>query len=172
MNAFRNLAQSLMRAADLDLPELRRLAWGWQTLVRPGGERLRPDNLARMLEGLPVPVRDELDAHAACIALLPSALWGAGTFGDDRVGGLLRHYGRIEERSPFAWVRTWSGLPNDMLAAQLGIKPGRLRELRRAQWSDHAADDELVLDLAGLGAWLGSHAVRVERASCTGAIQV
>ncbi len=169
MNAFRTLAETLMQAADLDLPELRRLVWGWQGLVRPGGERLRPDSLARMLEGLPVPVCDELDAHAACIAMLPSALWG--TFGDDKVSGLLRHYARIEARSPFAWVRAWSGLPNDMLAAQLGVKPGRLRELCRAKWSDHTADDALVLDLAGLGAWFGSNAVRVERASCTVVIQ-
>lgn len=168
MNAFHTLAQSLMRAADLDLPELRRLVWSWQGLIRPGGERLRPDSLVRMLEALPVPMCDELDAHAACIALLPSALWG--TFGDDKVSDLLRHCFRVEERSPFAWVRTWSGLPNDMLAAQLGIKPGRLRELRRAQWSEHATDDGLVLELAALGSWVGSHAVRVERAPCAGTI--
>lgn len=171
MSTFHTLAETLMQAADLDLPELRGLTWGWQTLVRPGGERLRPDSLARMLEGLPVPVCDELDAHAACIALLPSALWGRGTFGADKVADLLRHCFRVEERSPFAWVRTWSGLPNDMLAAQLGVKPGRLRELCRAPWSDRAADGGLVLDLAGLGAWFGSNAVRVERAPCTEAIQ-
>ena len=56
MNAFHTLADTLMQAADLGLPELRRLVWGWQGLVRPGGERLRPDSLARMLQGLPVPM--------------------------------------------------------------------------------------------------------------------
>ncbi|TXH38606.1 MAG: hypothetical protein E6Q92_09920 [Burkholderiaceae bacterium] len=162
MNTIRTLADTLVHTSSLDLQGVRRLAWFWQGLITPGAERTSPENFAKLYTGEPAPAHDAVMTCAGLIALLPASLSARPLMGE-RVRDILLNYNAMEKKSPFALVRTWSGLPNNLLAAQLEMKPGRLRELCRAQWCHHSADSAFIAELACLGLWFGGNAVSISK---------
>lgn len=172
-NTFKPLAKALMHATGLDLNQVRRLVWGWQSLADPQGERIASDAIARLFDGLPVTDRDEMFAHAAVIAVMPAVVDGSEQrckpFGPDKVANILARSGSAGAMSPWRFVRAWSDESIADLARELGLERRTLRRLDEGHWTGAADSGPLVEALADLGMWFGANAVSLSEIPCEAA---
>lgn len=165
MPPFKNLAHVVTEAAgDLDLIQLKRLILCWQGVAHPGEDRIAGDSVARLLNGQPVPERDELVCYAALIAVLPTILdkpsLQRAFFKDDKVLNILAAYGNLCRMSPWRFVRIWAGEDLADFARALGLERRTLRRLEEAAWTSGVhMSDSLLATLADLGRWFACNAV-------------
>lgn len=167
MTPFKNLAHVVTEAAGgLDLQQLRRLVWCWQGVAHPGEDRIAGDSVARLLNGQPVPKRDEMIAYAALISVLPTILdkpsLQRAFFKDDKVLNILAAYGSLCRMSPWRFVRIWAGEDLADFARALGLERRSLRRLEEAAWTCGPVSDTLLAALADLGRWFASNAVSLD----------
>lgn len=172
-NTLKPLAKALMHAAGLDLNQIRRLVWGWQSLADPQGERIASDALARLFDGLPVTDRDEMFAHAALISVLPAVVDGSAQrwkpFGNDKVLDILARSGSAGAMSPWRFARVWADENIADLAQELGLERRTLRRLDECHWGGAADSGPLVEALADLGMWFGANAISLGEIPCEAA---
>lgn len=165
MTPFKNLADVVTEAAGgLDLVQLRRLILCWQGVVLVGEDRIAGDSVARLLDGQPVPERDETIAYAALISVLPTILdrpaLQRAHFKHDKVLNILAAYGSLCRMSPWKFVRIWAAEDLADFARALGLERRSLRRLEEAAWTSGVhMSDSLLAALADLGLWLGCNAV-------------
>lgn len=165
MTPFKNLAHVVTEAAGgLDLIQLRRLVWCWQGVAQPGEDRIAGDSVARLLDGQPVPERDETIAYAALIATLPTILdkdaLQRAFSKDDKVLNILAAYGSLCHTSPWEFVRIWAAEDLADFARALGLERRSLRRLEEAAWTSGVhMSDSLLAALADLGRWFACNAV-------------
>lgn len=167
MTPFKNLAHVVTEAAGgLDLIQLRRLIWCWQAVVLVGEDRIAGDSVARLLDGQPVPERDEMIAYAAVIAVLPTAVdkpaLDRAFFRDDKVLNIPAAYGSLCRMSPWRFVRLWAAEDLADFARALGLERRSLRRLEEAPWTGGTVSDTLLGALADLGRWLACNAVGLD----------
>lgn len=164
MTPFNNLADVVTEAAGgLDLIQLKRLILCWQGVAHPGEDRIAGDSVARLLNGQPVPERDELVCYAALIAVLPTILdkpaLQRAFFKDDKVLNILAAYGSLCRMSPWKFVRIWAAEDLANFARALGLERRSLRRLEEAPWTGGPVSDTLLATLADLGRWFACNAV-------------
>ena len=167
MTPFKNLADVVTEAAGgLDLIQLRRLILCWQGIALVGEDRIAGDSVARLLDGQPVPERDEMIAYAALISVLPTILdtpaLQRAHFKHDKVLNILAAYGSLCRMSPWKFVRIWAAETMADFARALGLERRTLRRLEESPWTGGHVPDPLLGALGDLGLWLACNAVSLD----------
>lgn len=169
-NTFQPLAKAIMHATGLDLIQVRRLVWGWQSLADPQGERIASDAIARLFDGQPVTDHDEMVAHAALISVMPAVVDGSEQrckpFRHDKVLNILARSGSVSTTSPWKFVRVWADENIADLAQELGLERRTLQRLDACCWGGAADSGPFVEALAALGMWFGANAVSLGGITC------